>query len=519
MSEVYIRDELIPKENHSDDIERRTKDEINSILASLIPRPTTSLRQVRLGYTASYPNDKDVNFFFKPEIITKLKDQNLSARLSHNTQSLREVYILNPPQSTHEKLDEHICVELEQRNKLNILYLEKFISLKTNKRYIKVILDSKDAKESLTAKGTVYIYQSKLPARAKIANQIRQGRQTATITTNNQENFHLSQFSSNATTIPTTATWAGIRNTMSHPPPPPQTHSNGPGLLQSPPGLAALQDQSAATNINFYLCVIGTIAERLSYGLENPDIFVSNFNEILSIQGHPPIEVPTTILDSSKSVYMNKNANNLNPTEPLGNTNVHAPKILPHVQTKTHIPPNITLTQNTLSRTAPHLALPIHAPGTTPPPHLPHNANPPQLSPISPHQPQTHPLTLSPPLSTQPDLASATPPPQTPIQDSSPHSPSSPLTHSYTTSLNVNLTLEPTSPAQTFSGPSPTDLSSPLPNNHSPTIFTPLDNFSAVYNTNSSHHDNYPPPPARTPTPPHLPPKAFNFRHFNKDKD
>ena len=98
MAEVYIRDELLPKENLSDDIERRTKDEINSILASLIPRPTTSLRQVRLGYTASYPNDKDVNFFFKPEIITKLKYQNLSACLSHNTQGLREVYILNPPQ-------------------------------------------------------------------------------------------------------------------------------------------------------------------------------------------------------------------------------------------------------------------------------------------------------------------------------------------------------------------------------------------------------------------------------------
>ena len=293
---------------------------------------------------------------------------------------------------------------------------------------------------------------------------------------------------------------------MSHPPPPSQPHSNGPGLLQPPPGLTALQDQSASTNINFYLCAVGTISERLSYGLENPLIFISNFNDIISMQGHPPIVVPTSILDSSKSVFMNKNANNLNPTEP-------------HAQTMTHIPPNNTQSRNTLSRTAPHIASPIHAPDTTPPPHHPHNSNPPQLSPISPRQHQTHPLTLSPSLSTQPDLASATPPPQTPFQDSSPHSPSSPLTHSYTTSLNVNLTLEPTSPAQTFSGPSPTDFSSPLPNNHSPTIFTPLDNFSAVYNTNSSHHDNYPPPPARTPTPPHLPPKAFKFRHFNKDKD
>ena len=185
---------------------------------------------------------------------------------------------------------------------------------------------------------------------------------------------------------------------MSHPPPPPLPHSNGPGLLQPPPGLATLQDQSASTNINFYLCAVGDISERLSYGLENPLIFISNFNEIISMQGHPPIVVPTSILDSSKSVFMNKNANNLNPTEP-------------HAQTMTHIPPNNTQSRNTLSRTAPHIAPPIHAPGTTPPPHHPHNSNPPQLSPISPRQLQTHPLTLSPSLFTQPDLASATPSP------------------------------------------------------------------------------------------------------------
>ena len=227
---------------------------------------------------------------------------------------------------------------------------------------------------------------------------------------------------------------------MSHPPPPPQPHYNGPGLLQPPPGLAALQDQSASTNISFYLCAVGTISERLSYGLENPLIFISNFNEIITMQGHPPIIVPTSILDSSKSVFMNKNANNLNPTE-------H------HAQTTTHIPPNNTQSQNTLSRTVSHISSPIHTPDTTPSPHHPHNSVPPQLSPISPRQHQTHPLTLSPSLSTQPDLASATPSPQTPIQDSSPHSPSSPLTLSYTTSLN--LTLKPISPAQASSGPTP----------------------------------------------------------------
>ena len=94
MSEVYIRDVLIPKHSLGDDLDRRPKDEINNILTGLIPRPTTSMRQVKLGYTVSYPNDKDANYFFKPEIITKLKEQNLTACLSHNTKEQREIYIL-----------------------------------------------------------------------------------------------------------------------------------------------------------------------------------------------------------------------------------------------------------------------------------------------------------------------------------------------------------------------------------------------------------------------------------------
>ena len=123
MSEVYIRDDLIPETHLGDnDLNRRSKDEINNILTGVVPRPTKSMRQVRLGYIASYLNDKDANYFFKPEIITKLKEQNLTTCLSHNTKEQREIYILNPPQSTYDKRDEHICTELEQRNKISILF-------------------------------------------------------------------------------------------------------------------------------------------------------------------------------------------------------------------------------------------------------------------------------------------------------------------------------------------------------------------------------------------------------------
>ena len=93
MAEIYIRDDLIPRQSYGD-VARRSQDDINNILTSIIPRPTTSMCQVRLGYTAPYSNDSDANFFFRPEILTKLKDQNLTACLSHNTQDQREIYII-----------------------------------------------------------------------------------------------------------------------------------------------------------------------------------------------------------------------------------------------------------------------------------------------------------------------------------------------------------------------------------------------------------------------------------------
>ena len=64
MSEIYIRDLLIPKLSDGRG-PRRSQDDINAIITSIIPRPTTSMRTVKLGFTIAYPNEEDANFFFK----------------------------------------------------------------------------------------------------------------------------------------------------------------------------------------------------------------------------------------------------------------------------------------------------------------------------------------------------------------------------------------------------------------------------------------------------------------------
>ena len=96
MAEIYIRDTLIPRETDGTG-QRRTTTQINEILTGIIPRPPKSLKQVRLGFTAEYPNDEDANIFFKLDIINKLHDQNLTTRLSYNTQLQKEIYIPHVP--------------------------------------------------------------------------------------------------------------------------------------------------------------------------------------------------------------------------------------------------------------------------------------------------------------------------------------------------------------------------------------------------------------------------------------
>ena len=85
MSEIYLRDIRIPKESNGR-CHRRTASEITDILTGIIPRPPKSMRQVSLGFTIEYSTDDADNYFLKLEIINKLRDQKLTARLSYNTQ-------------------------------------------------------------------------------------------------------------------------------------------------------------------------------------------------------------------------------------------------------------------------------------------------------------------------------------------------------------------------------------------------------------------------------------------------
>ena len=92
MSELYIRDNLLPKDSDGKGA-RRTSDDLSSILTEIFPRAPKSIVPKRLGFSVFYDNDYDVNPYFKPETKNKLQKHHLLARLSYATQAQREIYI------------------------------------------------------------------------------------------------------------------------------------------------------------------------------------------------------------------------------------------------------------------------------------------------------------------------------------------------------------------------------------------------------------------------------------------
>ena len=97
MGEIYIRDGDLANDYNGRG-PRRSHEDIVTILTTIIPRPVKNIREQRLGYIASFPNDLDTNYIFRPEIVTKLQQKNLSARLSYETEAKRDIYILKTPQ-------------------------------------------------------------------------------------------------------------------------------------------------------------------------------------------------------------------------------------------------------------------------------------------------------------------------------------------------------------------------------------------------------------------------------------
>ena len=481
MVEIYVRDELIPKESRGNVPNRRSQEDIDTILTSIIPRPPTSIRLTPLGFVTSYSLDEDANKLFKPETITKLKDAKLTAKLSYNTQLQREIYILNTPEDIYNKQEANLIIELEQQNDIYILHLEKFTSKTSRKRYIKITLETEIIKNRIASIGKLKLFSTLLPATSKITKTSQATDSTTTAAAaaaaataqpgaprHGYYNTESGQHRGMA--IPNRSSWAGHR-TQPHASAPRanfQNHSNsnsGQGLLPTPPSLATLQIQKSDHELKAFMQATGMISEKLSEGLLNPENFVSNVNDILIQHGHSAIHVPTSLLDSSRATYDNRNTitflNDLRLQNPHTFQQSNAP------QTSPNSPQNLSTQSHSAT---PNSQAPNPAPPSEPPTQPPRTPSP-EISP-TPLTNNSTPITID----VTPHAHDSSPAPTTPPSNAL--SPVMPTLPSHSPSYS-HLALP-------FPLLSPLACSPPFNPSTSPTALSPsylaMDNFTASYN-------------------------------------
>ena len=91
--------------------------------------------------------------------------------------------------------------------------------------------------------------------------------------------------------------------------------NTGPaGTTHTPNGLAGtahhpasqyhLYSQNSVQMINMYSANITNTCEKLSQGMENPDMYMMHLNQTLMYNGIPAIIVPQMVLESAKKIYI-----------------------------------------------------------------------------------------------------------------------------------------------------------------------------------------------------------------------
>ncbi|CAL4129128.1 unnamed protein product [Meganyctiphanes norvegica] len=322
MSQIYLRDLTVPNDYDSQTT-KRTIEDLRTILTEILPTISPiNIDEKRLGFLLTYITDTDINHFFKPATISKLREKQMTTRLSYASQLDREILILKTPNILYIKPNHQLTAEIKQRNNVSILHLEKFCSEKSKKNYIKITLNSKQEKVKVLNNGVLHIFQECLPVCTKYVNARAHALDDATTPAS-----HTTLVASHRvpSTVPatddSTSTTAIVHelqlDTMPIIPSDKEPtivlpkENNLSVLLTQPCPLPHRQipsqhDQHIA-DIKMFLHATIAICDRLNDGVDNPTVFVQAFNDILRHHGHSPVCVPQTVINSSKTIFLRKN--------------------------------------------------------------------------------------------------------------------------------------------------------------------------------------------------------------------
>ena len=484
MADLYISDvtaslDLIQLDNST---APRTADDIKTLISHIIQKqPSNCTKVSQKGFIVSFTEDKDINCIFPLENQRLLQAKNLKAELAKKTAINREAFLRNTPSYIFNKTDSQILSEIQTKNHIKLLHLNKFEVTKEARttRYLVLTLESKQARDRVISYTTINLFGTNLFAQAKHSRSSHRERTTQeasphTYTTTSAH--HLGQ------ALPTDSSWAGQRT---HPPQPninTKTVLHRPATLhqqkpqQQTPAIYTSHQHQDTADAGLYrtLEITSIVSKTLSSGLENPKEYLSIFNEALQQKGITPICMPISAFILSKKLYSKENI--VTPTThiPKSTTNSHH---TPKSSTNSHHTPTTTTTLTTVQSTTPsNLTSPIQTPTTTPPitttstSHLRPVTS--TLTPQTPHTINT-PQTL---LTINTSACNTIP------YTSTPYTNPNPITQSNHT------TLAPTSPPHHHHNPPTTSYSTPH-NRHNPlSFFTAL---AATPNTQTHLFQNH----------------------------
>ena len=100
------------------------------------------------------------------------------------------------------------------------------------------------------------------------------------------------------------------------------------GLLSPPPALSAIQNNFCEQTFSKYLNSSIIILEKLSQGVEHPELLYQMYNDTLAHNGHDIVKLPISVLQASRQMFTNKNFNNVYQPNFTPNHNFHSTGIL-----------------------------------------------------------------------------------------------------------------------------------------------------------------------------------------------
>ena len=169
MSGIYLKYPI----NNLIAIESNTKVSLTTIIRvtkEILPHSAPlNYRSIEGGFYLSFVNDKDINLFFTPQNLYKLKKLNLTPTLSPHSKINREVYIPGITRDIYYLPKDKIISEIKKNHNIDILNINLFLS-RSDTRYLVITTGSKAARDSFI-KNTVKLFGNEFKPQPKLDNR------------------------------------------------------------------------------------------------------------------------------------------------------------------------------------------------------------------------------------------------------------------------------------------------------------------------------------------------------------